>query len=149
LKKVAISACLLGHNCRYNAQIKRDDALIQHLEGVELVAFCPEDFCYGTPRPSMDLVETDEGKRAISNLTGADLTPSLVAYAQSFFHLHPDIDLVIGKDRSPSCGVKSAKVYDRDKNLLSTTQAGIMMEEAIKRGIEAIDAEAYLLAPLK
>jgi len=143
MKKIAISACLLGNNCRYNAEIKKDETLISLLENATLIPFCPEDFCYGTPRPSMDLVQTKQGIKAISNLTGTDLGEPVVAYAKSFFHMNPDIDLFIGKDRSPSCGVCSAKLYDSEKNILSIRETGLMAKEAKIRNIPAIDAEDF------
>ncbi len=143
MKKIAISACLLGNNCRYNAEIKKDESLIALLKDAVLIPFCPEDFCYGTPRPSMDLVQTKQGVKAISNLTGADLGGPVTAYAKSFFHMHPDIDLFIGKDRSPSCGVCSAKLYDSEKNMLGEKEAGLMAKEAKIRKIPAIDAEDF------
>jgi len=143
MKKVALSACLLGNNCRYNAEIKSDEQLLSQLREVELIAFCPEDFCYGTPRPSMDLISTAQGNKALSNLSGLDLSSPIVAYADDFFHKHHDIALFIGKDRSPSCGVRSAKLYDKEKNLLSSSEAGLMSKEALKRGIPSIDAEKF------
>ena len=142
--KVAISACLLGNKCRYDGSENYDVKLLAKLEGHELIAFCPEDFCYGTPRPTMDLIDGEEIK-AISNLTGADLTPPIKEYAKAFFDSNQDIELFIGKDRSPSCGVKSAKLYNKEKELVSTKAAGIMAKEAIDRGIKAVDAEEYLL----
>jgi len=141
MKKIAISACLLGRTCRYDGRENRDSALLEKLEGEELIAFCPEDFCYGTPRPTMDLVETDQGIKALSNLTGADLSAPVVAYAEAFFDTHPDIDLFIGKDRSPSCGVCSARLYDREKHLLSEEATGLMAEVAKSKGIVCWDAE--------
>ena len=141
--KVAISACLLGNKCRYDGSENYDPKLLGKLEGHELISFCPEDFCYGTPRPTMDLIDDTEIK-AISNLTGADLTPPIKEYAKSFFESNKDIELFVGKDRSPSCGVKSAKLYNKDKELISTEATGIMAKEAIDRGIKAIDAEEYL-----
>jgi len=141
--KVAISACLLGNRCRYDGRENLDTELLTKLEEYELVPFCPEDFCYGTPRPTMDLVDTPDGIKAISNLTRADLSPSVVAYAQSFFATHPDIELFIGKDRSPSCGVHTAKLYDRDHHLISTTATGLMAQEAQKQRIESWDATEY------
>ena len=143
MKKIAISACLLGNNCRYNAEIKKDESLMALLKDSVLIPFCPEDFCYGTPRPSMDLVQTKQGIRAISNLTGADLSEPVIAYAKSFFHMNPDIDLFIGKDRSPSCGVCSAKLYDSKKKLLSMQDTGLMAKEAKIRNIPAVDAEDF------
>ena len=148
MKKVAISACLLGNKCRYDGSENYDPKLIGKLEslGYELVPFCPEDFCFGTPRPTMDLIYNKNGEiKAISNLTKADLTPPVIEYAKAFFDTNKDIELFIGKDRSPSCGVKSARVYDENKNLLSSTDAGLMAKEAIDRGIKAIDAEEFLI----
>ncbi len=144
MAKVAISACLLGAVCRYDGTHNKDIKLLGKLEGYELVPFCPEDFCYGTPRPTMDLIETDDKIKAISNLTKADLTPPIKAYAKSFFHTHPDIEMFIGKDRSPSCGVCSARVYDSNKNLISSKRAGLMAQEAIDRGIPSFDAESFI-----
>ena len=143
MKKIAISACLLGEKCRYDASDNKNDALLTKLEGHTLIPFCPEDFAFGSPRPTMDLVRTKEGDKAISNDSGKDLSLPVNQYAIHFFDTHPDIDLFIGKDRSPSCGVCSAKLYDEDKNLLSSKEAGLMAKEAQNRGIICFDAETY------
>jgi len=143
MRKIAISACLLGRICRYDGKENRDSVLLERLEGDKLIPFCPEDFCYGTPRPTMDLVETQQGIRALSNLTGADLSAPIIAYAEAFFDTHPDIDLLIGKDRSPSCGVCSARLYDKKKSLLSEEATGLMVEVAKAKGIVCLGAESY------
>ena len=143
MQKVAISACLLGEKCRYDATDNLDKSLLEALGDAELIPFCPEDHAFGSPRPTMDLVETLNGIKAPSNKTGADLSFAVQGYAQKFFDTHRDIDLFIGKDRSPSCGVCSARLYDAKKNLLSSKEAGLMAKEALKRGIEAYDAERY------
>lgn len=142
-KVIAISACLLGKKCRYDASDNKNETLLKELEGQEVIPFCPEDCAFGTPRPTMDLVATKEGDKAISNEDGSDLSFPVNQYAIDFFNTYPHIDLFIGKDRSPSCGVCSAKLYDEEKNLISTTEAGLMAKEALKRDIKAIDAETY------
>ncbi len=142
MKKIAISACLLGEPCRYDASNNKNERLLEKLKGYELIPFCPEDYAFGSPRPTMDLVKTSQGNRAISNKTGEDISSPIIDYAKVFFDKNPQIDLFIGKDRSPSCGVCSAKLYDKEKNLISSTEAGLMAEEALKRGIKSIDAEA-------
>ena len=133
-KKIAISACLLGQKCRYDASDNKDENLLDSLKDAQLISFCPEDHAFGTPRPTMDLVRTKEGDKAISNETGKDLSKPVEHYATMFFDTHPDIDILIGKDRSPSCGVCSARLYDEEKTLLSSTEAGLMVKEAKKRG---------------
>jgi len=144
MKKVAISACLLGKECRYDASHNRNDVLLTLLNDVELIPFCPEDDAFGSPRPTMDLVQTSKGVRALSNVTGEDLSSPVQEYAKNFFNTHPDISLFIGKDRSPSCGVCSAKLYDENKQLLSTQEAGLMAKVAQERNIVCIDAEKYV-----
>ncbi len=145
MQQVAISACLLGNVCRYDGTDNRNDTLIDLLEGATLVPFCPEDHAFGTPRPTMDLVLEDDGRvRARSNADGSDLSDPIIRYAEDFFEAHPNIDLFIGKDRSPSCGVCSAKCYDEKRTLLSDKSAGLMAQEALRRGIKAVDAETFL-----
>jgi len=142
-KVIAISACLLGEKCRYDASDNKNEALLRLLEGAEVIPFCPEDYAFGTPRPTMDLIGTKEGYRAISNESGEDLSAPVIQYAQHFFDTHPKIDLFIGKDRSPSCGVSSAKLYDSEKYLLSSWETGLMAKEAKKRNINCVDAEEF------
>jgi len=144
MKKIAVSACLLGEKCRYDATDNRDDGLVSKLNGHTLIPFCPEDHAFGSPRPTMDLIETEKGIRALSNKTGEDLSFAVEEYAKSFFDKHRDIDIFIGKDRSPSCGVCSARLYDKNRELISSSEAGLMAKEAKERDIEAFDAEKYL-----
>ncbi len=143
MKKIAVSACLLGEKCRYDATDNRNDTLVSRLEGYELIPFCPEDHAFGSPRPTMDLVSTAQGIKALSNKTGEDLSFAVEGYAKRFFDTHADIDLFIGKDRSPSCGVCSARVYNEEKKLLSGKDVGLMAKEALERGIACFDAEKF------
>ena len=143
MKNIAISACLLGEKCRYDAHDNKNSILLKQLKDDNLILFCPEDDAFGTPRPTMDIVRKSDGDRAISNETGEDLSAQVIAYACDFFDTHQQIDIFIGKDRSPSCGVCSARLYDESKNLLSSTEAGLMAKEALKRNIVCVDAEKY------
>ncbi len=144
MQKIAISACLLGEACRYDGDNNLNVELIEIIKDNYLIPFCPEDYAFGSPRATMDLVDINHQARAISNNNSKDLTKPIRDYAKSFFSKHRDIDLYIGKDRSPSCGVCSAKIYDIDKNLISSEATGLMAKEAIKRGVKAIDAKEFL-----
>ena len=143
MKNIAISACLLGEKCRYDAVDNKNSLLLELLKDENLISFCPEDHAFGSPRPTMDLVRKPDGYKAISNKTGEDLSSPVIVYANNFFNAHPQIDIFIGKDRSPSCGVYSAKLYDDKKQLLSSSKAGLMAYEALKRNITCVDAEKY------
>ena len=143
-KKVAISSCLVGTACRYDGRANLNQPLLDKLSAYELITFCPEDYCFGTPRPTMDLVDNEESIEAISNESGQNLSEPILAYAKEFFNQHPNIELFIGKDRSPSCAVCSGKVYDIHKNLLHTQGTGLMARVALEHGVEAYDSEVYL-----
>jgi uncharacterized protein YbbK (DUF523 family) len=142
-RKAAVSACLAGKNCRYNAEPKGNSEVMQKLErkGYEVVLFCPEDACFGTPREAMDLTLTPEGVKALTKFSSEDRTTPIADYARGFFDSHPDIDLFVGKARSPSCGVCTGKLYDEAGNLISEKETGVMAAEAKARGIEALDDE--------
>ncbi len=143
MRKVAISACLLGQKCRYDASDNKNEMLLSQLAGVELIPFCPEDYAFGSPRATMDLVRTVQGDKAISTATKEDLSTPVIQYAIDFFDVHKGIDLLIGKDRSPSCGVCSARLYDKEKNVISSEETGLMIKEAKKRNIVCVDAEKF------
>jgi len=143
MRVVAVSACLIGKECRYDGSNNLDNTLLSLLKDDKIVEFCPEDFAFGSPRPTMDLVELDGDIVAISNKTKENLSLPIERYAREFFDTHRDIELYIGKDRSPSCGVCSAKIYDKEKNLISIQGTGLMSKEAKKRDIECIDATNY------
>jgi len=144
-KEVAISACLLGCSCRYDANNNLNSELLALLESFTLIPFCPEDYAFGTPRPTMDLIFKNSSIRAVSNETNKDLSADILTYAQNFFKENPNIELFIGKDRSPSCAVKSCKVYNKDKILLHKQGTGLMAKIALDLGIESWDADEYLL----
>ena len=144
MKKVALSACLMGCSCRYDGKENLNKPLLEQLSSYEIVPFCPEDFCFGTPRPTMDLVDNCQTIEAISNKNAINLSEPIRSYANEFFEKNSDIQLFIGKDRSPSCAVKSGKVYDKEKKLLYTKGTGLMAKVALDLGIESWDSEEYL-----
>jgi len=144
MKSIAVSGCLLGQKCRYDATDNKNTKLLEQLKDANVIPFCPEDDAFGSPRPTMDLVRQPDGDKAISNESGKDLSSPVIEYANHFFNTNPQIDLFIGKDRSPSCGVCSARLYDVEKNLLSSTEAGLMAKVAKERHIDCIDAEDFI-----
>jgi len=148
-KEVAISACLLGCSCRYDAKSNLNSELLALLESFTLIPFCPEDYAFGTPRPTMDLILDNSIIKAVSNKNHKDLSADILDYAQQFFKENPNIEFFIGKDRSPSCAVKSCKVYYKDKTLLHKHGTGLMAKVALDLGIESWDAEEYVILAKK
>ncbi len=122
-KKVAVSACLLGHKCRYDGGHRKESSL--DLEGCEVIPFCPEEKVLGTPRQTCDLYEG----RMIGNESGEDVSEAIEAQAIALAQSHPDIKEVYLKSKSPSCALASAREYDKDGKLVRSDATGIFAKK--------------------
>ena len=115
--RVGVSACLLGHEVRYNGGHKRDRALLQTLDSwVEWVPVCPElELGLGVPRPTLRLEASgSEGERRLKMpSTGRDWTGPMRSYAEERCEelSRRDLSGYVFKKDSPSCALRSVKVY--------------------------------------
>jgi len=117
-KRVIISACLLGEQCRYDGKIKDSNAVIEAYKGYEIIPFCPEAPLFGTPRERISVVEIAEKQRILQEPTGKDVTELLEKEIHSFIEKHPQVDAIVLKSKSPSCGYKTTPILDKNKNTL-------------------------------
>ena len=106
-KKILVSACLLGKNCRYNG----GNSIVQELESteVEWVPVCPEEEGgLGTPRPAAemqaDAVEIINNRGSVININGKNVTEKFVKGAKESLKkgVQNNISAAILKSRSPS-----------------------------------------------
>jgi uncharacterized protein YbbK (DUF523 family) len=110
--RIVISACLNGYFNRYNGSTVSDDGLNALKPLFELTTVCPEvDVGPGVPRKTIRLVKIKDKLQVIQNETGLDVTRKLQNYSETFLSNLEDIDGFILKAKSPSCGVKSAKLF--------------------------------------
>lgn len=115
--RVAVSACLLGHEVRYNGGHQRDRFLCDQLAPwVEFVPVCPEvEIGLGTPRETLRLVRTDRGVRLVAPQSGQDHTDQLEEYARTRIEQLRALGIcgfVLKRD-SPSCGLDRIRVYSQ------------------------------------
>ncbi|GIX30775.1 MAG: hypothetical protein KatS3mg124_1247 [Porticoccaceae bacterium] len=111
---VGISACLLGHEVRHDGGHKRDAYITGTLaQWFEFRPFCPEVGAgLGVPRPTIRLVETPRGVRALGvRDPDLDVTERLEAYARRQSAELSALSGFIFKRASPSCGMERVKVY--------------------------------------
>ncbi len=135
--KIAVSACLLGENCKYSGGNNRNEAVLEYVKGKEVIPVCPE-VAGGlpTPRVPVELV----GGIAI-NRDGIDVDKE--------FHLGVDrmleklaeeeIDLVILQPRSPSCGKK--QVYDGTFTGTLKPGQGMFAKALIEKGYKVVEPD--------
>jgi uncharacterized protein YbbK (DUF523 family) len=112
--KAFVSACLIGRRCRYNGKDELQADLTEALrrEGVQVVAFCPEEAGgLPTPRPPAHLVGGDgeavvAGGAKVVTDAGADVTEAFLEGArQAVARARLEgCGVAYLKERSPSCG---------------------------------------------
>lgn len=113
MKKVLVSACLFGENCKYSGGNNLRNNLLKELEDCEVTHICPE--CMGglaTPRdPSeiemgFDGSDVVEKKAKVLTCNGADVTEEFLRGAQKALEtaLEKNVQTVYLKQGSPSCG---------------------------------------------
>ncbi|MBD3789461.1 MAG: DUF523 and DUF1722 domain-containing protein [Campylobacterales bacterium] len=115
--KIAVSSCLLGARIRYDGGHKHDRFITDELgRYAEFVPFCPEHLAFGTPRPTIRLVDAKEKHIVQSNKDGRDLTEQLMQTSRSELEVleHSSIGGIIFKSKSPSCGMGSAVLYRKN-----------------------------------
>ena len=117
-KKVIISACLLGHCCRYDGKTKKTTEVLDAFDGYEIIPFCPEDPLFSTPRQRISVVEIDGKNRIITDETKEDVTKLLEDEINSFIDKCENIDTIVLKSKSPSCGVGTTPIVDEKRKVL-------------------------------
>ena len=127
--KIGISACLAGDKVRYDGSDKKSRELLKILKGHELVKICPETAAgFPVPREPMEI---RDGK--VCDLSGRDLTEKMNEGAFRCLEMIKECDLVILKDRSPSCGLH--QIYDGSFSGELTDGNGVFAGLCLKSGI--------------
>ena len=134
---ILVSACLLGHNCKYNGGNNDNAAVHRYLEGKDWVCFCPER-SGGLPAPRLPS-EIRDGR--VYSKAGEDVTEEFRLGAEkalAFCKSHGVTEAVL-KARSPSCGVHA--VYDGTFTGRVTPGMGITAALLAENGIRLRDEE--------
>ena len=116
--RLGVSACLLGHEVRYDGGHKRDGFLTDVLGPfVEWVSVCPEmEVGLGVPRPPICLVGDPAAPKLVVEKTGEDLTVRMRHWASGRLDELAALGLhgYVLKRSSPSCGLIRVRVYGED-----------------------------------
>ena len=144
VKRILISACLLGVNCRYDGGNSRDDEAIKHKQNAELIPVCPEEAGgLPTPRPAVEIVGGDgndvlDGNAKVLTADGQDKTEEFLKGAKHALKMAQSqgATSVVLKARSPSCGC--GDIYDGSFSGTLTAGDGVTTALLKRNGIEVI-----------
>lgn len=132
---ILVSACLLGHACRYDGTARPTPGLSELLAGHTVVPICPESLGgLAIPRPP---AEQRDGR--VVSRDGADVTESFRRGAQAACRIAREhgATLALLKARSPSCG--STQIYDGTFTGRLIPGEGIAARALREKGVEVFD----------
>lgn len=130
-KKVAVSACLCGKNCKYNGGNNLNESLMVLLKNHECIEVCPEvQGGMSTPR-----IPSEQLNDKVINQNGEDVTAYFEKGASDALNdcLESQVDLAILKSRSPSCGIN--EVYDGTFSKKLILKDGVFVQKLRKTAI--------------
>lgn len=135
--KIAVSACLIGENCKYNGGNNYNEKLMDYLKGHQVIPVCPE-VLGGLPIPR-EPAEIVNG--VVSHCDGGSVDKEFRSGAQKALEiiLAEKAELVILQSRSPSCGVNS--VYDGTFSGKLVQGDGVFASLLKCNGIKVMDVE--------
>jgi uncharacterized protein YbbK (DUF523 family) len=143
-----VSACLTGVPCgvdgsSYGAPYPHTGRLLQ-LPNIHVVAICPEDFAFGTPRATPDIhggtgFDVLDGTARVLSDTGQDWTAQMLGAAEAMLRVAQDneVRLALLMDISAACG--SQVIYDGPRSA-GRHQAGqgVCAALLIRHGIKVL-----------
>jgi uncharacterized protein YbbK (DUF523 family) len=132
---ILISACLIGVNCRYNAERFVMDGLDELMAKHHLIPVCPEIFGgMSTPR---DPSEIRSGR--VYAKSGADVTDYYKRGADEVLRLARlyKCEYAVLKQRSPSCG--HGRIYDGTFSGQLIEGSGVCAKRLAEAGITVLD----------
>ena len=131
---ILISACLMGVNCRYNAERLVMDGLEELMKKHTLIPVCPEIF--GGMSMPRDPSEIRDGR--VYAKSGADVTDYYDRGADEVLRLAQlyDCKYAILKERSPSCG--HGRIYDGTFSGRLIDGSGVCAQRLSEAGITVL-----------
>lgn len=136
--KILLSRCF-NEAVRYNGG-KIQDEIVERLKPfIEPVYVCPEvEIGLGIPRPRIIIIKEDEQKKFFQVDTGKDLTKEILDFIQKIQPSLKEVDGILLKSKSPSCGVGSTNLYYRGSIIGKTSG---FLAESIKLNFPELPLE--------
>ena len=159
MRKVLVSACLLGKRVRYDGRTKvlSEHILNQWHRDGRIIAVCPEvESGMSVPRPPAEIKSGDAtgvlaGESLVVDNAGNDVSNLFIRGARITLNLCQDydIDIAVLSESSPSCG--SSNIHDGSFSGKKITGQGVTTALLREHGIrvysqhELVAANEFLL----
>ncbi len=132
---ICVSKCLGFQSCRYDGTIVHDKFVRKLKKRVKIVTCCPEvEIGLGVPRDPIRIVSAKGERCLVQPATGLDVTKRMEKKCREILMALPAVDGFILKSRSPSCGLRDAKVFSApDSAAHARKGAGFFGRAVLKR----------------
>ncbi|MBR4344895.1 MAG: DUF523 domain-containing protein [Lachnospiraceae bacterium] len=134
---IAVSACLLGENCKYNGKNNKSEKVLKFIEGHEVIPVCPEVLGgLPIPREPAEIVNGVVCHKDGSSVDKEFRDGASIAYE---IIVKKNVECVILQSRSPSCGVN--QIYDGTFSGKLISGEGLFAKMLKDNGIKVVDLE--------
>lgn len=136
---IAVSACLLGVDCRYSGDSTKRESIVKLSEKHNLIPICPEQLG-GLPTPRYP--SERRGKLVINN-QGVDVTKEFTQGAEQALYIAKlfECKVAILKKNSPSCGY--GQIYDGTFTGNKVKGNGVTAELFVENGIPVYNEDNF------
>ena len=118
--KIMISKCLEFEACRYDGQLINNQYIKQLKKFIDFKPICPEvEIGMGIPRDTIKIVENNGKRWLYQPETKKDFSKKMNSFSKNYLKTINNIDGFILKANSPSCGLKSTKIYSSKNNTVA------------------------------
>ena len=134
---IIVSACLVGHKCRYDGKAKESKELNKFLKDKEFIPVCPEQLGdLPTPREP-----AEEQNEKIITINGKDVTLNYELGANHALDIaiKSQCDFAILKGKSPMCG--KGKIYDGSYSSTLKEGNGVFTKKLIEKDIPVFNSD--------
>ncbi len=115
--KILISRCLEFDACRYDGKLVTNSIIRKFKKYMDFVTVCPEvDSSMPVPRDKILLIESKNNQKLLQLSTNIDFTRKITDFTQNYLAHLDDIDGIILKSRSPSCGIRDTKIFKNSRS---------------------------------
>jgi len=113
--KIIISKCLEHDACRFDGLLINNKYIKKLKKFIEFITVCPEvEIGMGIPRKPIRIIHDDNKIILQQSDTGIDWSKKMNNFSKKYISEIEDVDGFILKSASPSCGINSTKIFQKN-----------------------------------
>ncbi len=132
--KIIISKCLEHDACRFDGQLINNKYIKKLKKFINFSTVCPEvEIGMGIPRKPIRIIHNQNEAMLYQSETNIDFSSNMNSFSQNYLSKVKQVDGFILKSASPSCGINSTKIFQKNHTNPIGKGAGLFAAEIIKK----------------